>query len=96
MNECVSLKENLKLKEYVERSRKLQVENQDKVKVVLGELGSLIDSINKNYVHKDKFEQLANEVKVNLNLALQIQIKMIPKLKLLRQKKLHQRTVLLY
>ncbi len=55
--------ENLKLKEYVEESRKLQVENQDKVKVVLGELGSLIDSINKNYVHKDKFEQLANEVK---------------------------------
>lgn len=55
--------ENAKLKEYVEESRKLQVENQEKVKVVLGELGSLIDSINKNYVHKDKFDQLANEVK---------------------------------
>ena len=55
--------ENLKLKEYVEESRKIQLDNQEKVKVVLGELGSLIDSINKNYVPKEKFDQLVNEVK---------------------------------
>lgn len=55
--------ENLKLKEYVEESRKIQVDNQEKVKIVLGELGSLIDSINKNYVPKEKFDQLANEVR---------------------------------
>lgn len=55
--------ENTKLKEYLEENRKIQADNQDKVKAVLSELGSLIDSINKNYVHKDKFEQLANEVR---------------------------------
>ena len=52
-----------KLREYVEESRKIQSENQEKIKVVVGELGSLIDSINKNYVPKDKFDQLANEVR---------------------------------
>lgn len=52
-----------KLREYVEESRKIQTDNQDKIKVVVGELGSLIDSINKNYVPKDKFDQLANEVR---------------------------------
>lgn len=51
------------LKKYVEESRKLQQENQEKVKVVLGELSTLIDSVNKNYVSKDKFEQLAAEVR---------------------------------
>lgn len=55
--------ENNQLKEYVAEGRKLQNDNQEKIKVVLGELGSLIDSINKNYVPKDKFDQLANEVK---------------------------------
>ena len=55
--------ENKKLREYVEESRKIQNENQDKIKVVVGELGTLIDSINKNYVPKDKFDQLANELK---------------------------------
>lgn len=55
--------ENKKLREYVEESRKIQIENQDKIKVVVGELGTLIDSINKNYVPKDKFDQLANEVR---------------------------------
>lgn len=52
-----------KLREYVEESRKIQTDNQEKIKVVVGELGSLIDSINKNYVPKDKFDQLANEVR---------------------------------
>ena len=52
-----------KLREYVEESRKIQADNQDKIKVVVGELGSLIDSINKNYVPKEKFDQLANEVR---------------------------------
>jgi len=55
--------ENNQLKEYVAEGRKLQNDNQEKIKVVLGELGSLIDSINKNYVPKDKFDQLANEVR---------------------------------
>ena len=55
--------ENTKLKEYVEENRKIQADNQEKIKAVLGELGSLIDSINKNYVPKEKFEQLANEVR---------------------------------
>lgn len=55
--------ENAKLKEYLEENRKIQADNQEKVKAVLSELGSLIDSINKNYVPKDKFEQLANEVR---------------------------------
>lgn len=52
-----------KLREYVEESRKIQTENQDKIKVVVGELGTLIDSINKDYVPKDKFDQLANELR---------------------------------
>jgi len=52
-----------KLREYVEESRKIQADNQEKIKVVVGELGTLIDSINKNYVPKDKFDQLANEVR---------------------------------
>lgn len=51
------------LKEYLAESKKVQTENQEKIKVVLGELSSLIDSINKNYVPKDKFDQLANEVR---------------------------------
>ena len=55
--------ENAKLREYVEENRKIQSENQDKVKVVLGEMGTLIDSINKNAVTKEKFDQLANEVR---------------------------------
>ena len=55
--------ENKKLKEYVEESRKIQSDNQEQVKAVVGELGTLIDSINKNYVPKDKFDQLANEVR---------------------------------
>ena len=54
--------ENKKLKDYVEESRKIQNDNQEKVKAVVGELGTLIDSINKNYVPKDKFDQLYNEV----------------------------------
>lgn len=55
--------ENKKLKEYVEESRKIQADNQEKIKTVVGELGTLIDSINKNYVPKDKFDQLVNEVR---------------------------------
>ena len=52
-----------KLEEYVEENRKIQEENQEKVKVVLSELGSLIDSINKNYVPKAQFDKLAAELK---------------------------------
>ncbi len=59
--------EIIKLREYVEESRKIQLENQEKVKTVVGELGTLIDSINKSYVPKEKFEQLENELKQNKN-----------------------------
>jgi len=52
-----------KLEEYVEENRKIQEENQEKVKAVLSELGSLIDSINKNYVPKAQFDKLAAELK---------------------------------
>lgn len=55
--------EIIKLRGYVEESRKIQTENQDKVKVVIGELSTLIDSINKNYVPKEKFDQLEHELK---------------------------------
>lgn len=55
--------ENSQLKEYAAESRKLRNDDQEKIKAVLSELGSLIDSINKNYVPKDKFDQLANEVR---------------------------------
>jgi TolA-binding protein len=52
-----------KLEEYVEENRQIQEENQEKVKAVLSELGSLIDSINKNYVPKAQFDKLAAELK---------------------------------
>lgn len=55
--------ENNQLKEYAAESRKLRNDDQEKIKAVLSELSSLIDSINKNYVPKDKFDQLANEVR---------------------------------
>ncbi|WP_024953862.1 tetratricopeptide repeat protein [Sulfurospirillum arcachonense] len=51
------------LKEYVNESRQLQDTNQEKIKLVLGELSSLIDSINNNYVSKESFLALENRVK---------------------------------
>lgn len=50
------------LKTYVAQSRELQDKNQENIKTVLSELGSLIDSINTNYISKDKFAQLASSV----------------------------------
>jgi len=50
------------LKNYVNESRTLQDTNQEKIKVVLGELGSLIDSINNDYVSKDSFAKLEAKV----------------------------------
>lgn len=55
--------ETAQIKEYVTESRKLRNDDQEKIKAVLTEMGSLIDSINKNYVPKDKFEQLVKESK---------------------------------
>jgi TolA-binding protein len=46
------------LKAYVEASRELQDKNQEKIKTVLSELGSLIDSINTNYTSKSDFSKL--------------------------------------
>ncbi|HIP30740.1 MAG TPA: tetratricopeptide repeat protein [Sulfurospirillum arcachonense] len=54
--------EVLELKTYVNESRALQDANQEKIKLVLGELSSLIDSINNNYVSKESFSKLEAEV----------------------------------
>lgn len=50
------------LKTYVNESRTLQDANQEKIKLVLEELSSLIDSINNNYVSKDSFMALETKV----------------------------------
>ncbi len=50
------------LKTYVNESRTLQDTNQEKLKLVLGELSSLIDSINNNYVSKESFLKLERQV----------------------------------
>jgi TolA-binding protein len=50
------------LKTYVNESRTLQDANQEKIKLVLGELSSLIDSINNNYVSKESFSKLEGQV----------------------------------
>ncbi len=50
------------LKTYVNESRTLQDANQDKIKLVLGELSSLIDSINSNYVSKEEFKKLEKKI----------------------------------
>jgi len=50
------------LKTYVNDSRDLQDANQERVKLVLGELSSLIDSINNNYVSKESFTKLESQV----------------------------------
>jgi TolA-binding protein len=50
------------LKTYVNESRTLQDTNQEKIKIVLGELSSLIDSINNDYVSKESFKELESKV----------------------------------
>lgn len=50
------------LKTYVNESRALQDANQEKIKLVLGELSSLIDSINNSYVSKETFTKLESQV----------------------------------
>ena len=46
------------MKDYLQESRQLQEANYEKIKKVLAELSSLIDSINTNYVAKSSFEAL--------------------------------------
>lgn len=46
---------------YVNESRKLQDENNKKIKKVLKELSSLIDTINTNYVSKDELNRLLKQ-----------------------------------
>ncbi len=58
--------EVLSLKSYVNEGRTLQDTNQEKIKLVLGELSSLIDSINNNYVSKDSFSKLEKRVETLL------------------------------
>lgn len=55
-------KDIVELKIYVNESRTLQDNNQEKIKLVLGELSSLIDSINSNYVSKEAFSKLEGQV----------------------------------
>jgi TolA-binding protein len=50
------------LKTYMNETRTLQDANQEKIKVVLAELSSLIDSINNNYVSKESFSKLEEEL----------------------------------
>jgi len=54
--------ELMNMKTYVNESRTLQDANQEKIKLVLDELSSLIDSINNNYVSKDSFAKLEAQV----------------------------------
>jgi len=55
-------KEIVELKTYVNEGRTLQDTNQERIKLVLGELSSLIDSINNNYVSKESFSKLEAQV----------------------------------
>ncbi len=50
------------LKTYVNESRELQDKNQERIKLVLAELSSLIDSINTNYVSKAALVKLENKL----------------------------------
>lgn len=59
----IAIKEDLStLQAYVNESRQLQDANQEKIKIVLSELSSLIDSINNNYVSKESFAALEKKV----------------------------------
>jgi len=51
------------LKTYVNESRELQDKNQERIKLVLAELSSLIDSINTNYVSKNALAKLEKRQK---------------------------------
>ncbi len=63
-NSIATLQEEVAdLKTYVNDSRTLQDKNQENIKIVLGELSSLIDSINNNYVSKESFLKLESQVK---------------------------------
>lgn len=60
------------LKAYVEESRKIQETNNKQIKKVLIELSSLVDSINANYVPKNKLDQnLSDEHKIITPINLQ-------------------------
>jgi TolA-binding protein len=52
------------VKIYVEQSRDLQDKNQEKIKIVLSELSSLIDSINTNYASKDNVMKIEDRVNI--------------------------------
>jgi len=50
-----------KLKQSIDDNIQLQNANQEKVKSVLNELSSLIDSINTNYISKQQFDELSKK-----------------------------------
>lgn len=52
------------LKLYVEQSRDLQDKNQEKIKIVLAQLSSLIDSINTNYASKDNLMKIEDRLNI--------------------------------
>ncbi len=65
--ELSNLKDDVSsLKEYVAQTREIQTTNQEKIKSVLSELSSLIDSINSTYVSKDELERFKNEINSKL------------------------------
>lgn len=55
-------KEIADIKNYMNESRELQDQNQAKIKVVLEELSSIIDSINNSYVSKKEFNELKDKI----------------------------------
>ncbi len=54
------------LKDDLNNTKELQIKNNQKVKLVLGELSSLIDSINSSYVSKDMLAQKIKELEGKL------------------------------
>ncbi len=55
------------LKDDLNSTKELQIKNNQKVKLVLGELSSLIDSINSSYVSKDMLTQKLKELEDKFN-----------------------------
>ncbi len=58
------------LKEYVNETREIQTANQEKIKSVLGELSSLIDSINSTYVSKSELENFKASINSKIDTLL--------------------------
>ena len=62
LGESNNTKELLALKNDLNATKELLIQNNQKVKLVLSELSSLIDSINSSYVSKDVLNQKLNQI----------------------------------